>query len=638
MDLTKEQFIALSVDEQEVFFTNGGRIVEPPKAERGEQQTTPTNNIAEQSQGIESKEDVNRCSPPPIVEESPASSTTQSPAYLPDELRGSGKDGILIQDPYELLLMVDDDVRTGRVEIYDWQIQFMEDFARGGTVADNPFQAAVRACNGSGKDKYVIAACAVWVCMRYRQTTCPVTSSSGFQLDNQTCKHMQRMCAKWNKMFGASFPWDCKYRNYKFSFQDNPLIDDSEINCYATDEPGKAEGFHPSEHGARMCIFVSEDKSVPDAINNALNKCTGYTHRVHVSTPGSMRGHFYDYCMMAVKRDSIDDVRSVGPTDWIEYWINSDKCPHLGRNYKAQACKNIPGGESSPAYKSQVEAEFGTDDGEMIVIPFTYLWQLVRKTHKQEWFQEGFNTAGVDLSDGGAECALTVRNGNKHIITIGFKFTDTEDTIDFLDAKFREYGLDNAESRIYGDAVGIGKPILNALKRRGWANIVYFDSRVAAFDLKVYKNRNSESWFKVRELLEKREIILDPNETTEGLLVKQLSGRHYKLVDGKIHQMLSKPEEKSKGFLSPDRADSFIYCFWGYKSQVIVQPKIKELPYEVKAVETKTRGEFTLKGWAGATSNKSWPGHDNIKKENFGYLREEIAELNRQRSLSATTN
>jgi hypothetical protein len=625
VDLTKEQFIALPPDEQESFFSTGGRIVEQPSEE------------IKQSQGAESKEEIPSCSPP-TVEESPAQSTPQPPRSLPDELRGSGKDGILIQDPYELLLMVDEDVRTGRVELYDWQIQFMVDFARGGTVADNPFQAVVRACNGSGKDKYVIAACAVWVCMRYRQTTCPVTSSSGFQLDNQTCKHTFRVCAKWNKMFGSSFPWDCKYRNYKFSFQDNPLIDDSEINCYATDEPGKAEGFHPSEHGARMCIFVSEDKTVPDTINNALNKCTGYTHRVHVSTPGSMRGHFYDYCMMAVKRDQIDDVTTVGPTDWIEYHINSDKCPHLGKNYKAQAAKNIPGGEASAAYKSQVEAEFGADEGEMIVIPFTYLWQAIRKKFPQEWFQESFNTAGVDLSDGGAECALTVRNGNKHIVTIGFKFTDTEDTIDYLDAKFREYGLDHPEARIYGDAVGIGKPILNALKRRGWTNIVFFDSRVASYNPKVYKNRNAESWFNVRSMLEKHEIIFAPGLTTEDPLVKQLSGRHYKLAEDKtVHQMLSKPDEKAKGFLSPDRADSFIYCFWGYKSRIASVPKIKARPYEATEVSEKSRGEFTLRGWAGSSHKdmvRMWQINQGQRKQDFDHLREELAELNRSRNLT----
>jgi hypothetical protein len=617
VELTKEQFIALSEHEQENFFADGGKIIPS---------VPPTDTLKETEQA-----EIQSCSPPK-VDEPPAQSTSQSPSF--SELPANDKDGILIADPVELLFLVDEDIITGKVELYDWQVQFMEDFARGGPSADKPFQAAVRACNGSGKDKYVIAACAVWVCIRYRQTTCPVTSASGFQLDTQTCKHIRRLCESWNRKFGQEM-WDCKYRHYTFRFDPNDNLNNSEIHCYATDEPGKAEGFHPTEAGARMAIFCSEDKSVPDTINNALNKCTGYTHRVHVSTPGSMRGHFYNYCNMAVKRDSIKDVLEVGSADWIEYHINSDKCPHLGKNYKAQAAKNIPGGMNSPAYQSQVEAEFGSDEGEMLVIPFTYIWQAIRKTQPQQWFPENFNTIGLDLSDGGAECAFTVRNGNKHLVTIGFKFHDTQDTIDYLDDKFREWNMNHPEARIYGDCIGIGKPILDSLKRKGWKNIVFFDSRAAAANSTVYKNRNAENWFHTRLLLEKNEVIFAENETTEGLLATQLSSRHYKLMEGKIHQMLTKMEEKAKGNPSPDRADSFTYCFWGYKSQVTIEHKNTDKPFELPAFEEKTKGDFTLKGWAGANDKRSkWDINGGVNKEDFVYLQDEIAELNRSRNLT----
>ena len=166
-----------------------------------------------------------------------------------------------------------------------------------------PFQAVVRACNGSGKDKYVIAPCAVWLCMRYTQARCVITSASGDQLDNQTDAYIYQLCHAANRKIAPNI-WKLNYRYYEC------LATQSPMKLFATDEAGKAEGYHPLGHGKKMAIFMSEAKSVPNEINVAINKCTGYTHRVHVSTPGSNIGHFYDYCQPtnSVMRSDIKDV------------------------------------------------------------------------------------------------------------------------------------------------------------------------------------------------------------------------------------------------------------------------------------------------------------------------------------------
>ena len=614
--MTKEQYLSLSLEEQESFVNSGGIIsVEVVDSSTGQTEQEVSGFPSTQSD-----------SPFPTVEQI-QSKIGQTKAIAEPSI----DDGLMIADPVDLLCLVDPEIQLGEanggVDLAPWQVQIMLDFANGKHNQDHPFQAVVRACNGSGKDKYVIAACAVWLCMRYKNCVCPVTSSSGFQLDNQTCKHTKRLCEAVNRFFGFEL-WDCKYRNYTFRFDQNDHEFDSQIVCYATDEAGKAEGFHPVVRGRRMGIFASEDKTIPDEINAALNKCTGYTHRVHASTPGKSFGHFYDYCQMAVMRTAIKDIKSIDPSDWIQYHVTGAMCPYRGKNARKLAIMNTPGGENSSAFKSQEDAEFGNDDGEMVCIPYTYVWQACRNTYNTPWYQAAHNSAGVDLADGGDETSLAIRNGNKLLKVIPFRFNNSEDTVAFLVEKFKEYELNSAESRIWGDCVGYGKPILDRLKRMGWRNIRYFDSRASAYNPKVYKNRNSEAWFKFRKLLEQHEIIL----IQDRVLEKQLGTRHYKLVEGNtIHQMLSKVEEKKLDNPSPDRADSVLYAFWDYKSTYVEEePTEDTLPFKFEPESDDIiKGDFDMRVWARGNMKGVNTRHNEL--EDLNDLKEELALANKCR-------
>ena len=375
-------------------------------------------------------------------------------------------DGFMIDNPVALLSLlgsISDDASTGLAVLHKWQIQCMLDFANESWSDHNPYQAIVRACNGSGKDKYIIAPCAVWLTMRYKKALSIVTSASGTQLDRQTCRYIKELCEAVNRFYGIPV-WKCNYRNYVISFGEGQEGNESFIYCYATDEAGKAEGYHPQAAGSKMGIFVSEDKSVDDEINNALNKCTGYTHRVHASTPGMSRGHFYEYDQTCVARTDLVKVTDKHLSDWIRYHVKAKDCSHLSTSYIEQMKRDLHG-ENTPAYRSQVDAEF-TDGDEMVVVSYSNVWRSMNG-NKIAWRKEKYNTAGLDLSDNVAETALSIRNGNKHIATEAFRIPDDEDRIRYLEALFRKYELDNPEALIFGDAVGIGKPILSRLRVLG---------------------------------------------------------------------------------------------------------------------------------------------------------------------------
>lgn len=525
--------------------------------------------------------------------------------------------GLDIANPLELLIMLDEDIASGIVKLHKWQVQILLDFAEGGKNDDYPIQQVVRACNGSGKDKYVIAPCVVWLCMRYKKARGVVTSSSGQQLDSQTGTYIDHLCTAANRRFHDIFGgpvWKLNYRYYEC------LATGSPIDLFATDEPRKAEGYHPLVPDGKMVLLVSEDKSVPDDINIALNRCTGYTHRLHVSTPGQPMGHFYDYCSLAVNRSEIKSVTDVGPTDWIQYHVTAYHCSHLSRSYIEQMKRDLPGGEGGVAFRSIVLAEFGSSE-QMVVIPSNYVWKAMNGC-ALGWKQKPHNDAGIDLSDGGDETVLAIRNGNRLLHLIPFKFDNTQDTIKFLDQKLREYHLNNPKSRINADCGGLGKPMLDSLRALGWTNIYYIDNRNTPYEPRTYKNRAAELWFRFRKLLEVGELWL----VTDLKLRQQLSTRFYTITPENKHQLESKLQARSKGHPSPDRADAVILAFWDYEG---VMPAFKTTqPFEVKEVDTKPVGAFSMQEYAKREENPRLTLRPS-KKFDFRAISELIAEHNK---------
>ncbi|MFW1912101.1 hypothetical protein ACG9HW_16450, partial [Acinetobacter ursingii] len=76
----------------------------------------------------------------------------------------------------------------------------------------------------------------------------------------------------------------------------------------------------------------SEAKTVPDDIHHAMSRCTGYTHRALVSTPGLPMGHFYNLDLTAISRKELTKVTDARVTDYIRYHITAFDCDHIPRS------------------------------------------------------------------------------------------------------------------------------------------------------------------------------------------------------------------------------------------------------------------------------------------------------------------
>lgn len=502
-----------------------------------------------------------------------------------------------------MLLFLDDTLLDGTNTLHKWQQQILTDFAKP-YDSNHPYRAVVRAANGSGKDRYIVAPCAMWLASRNPYTTCVITSASGTQLDRQTNSYIKQIAEAWNKQLGQEV-WKINYRHYE------NLITKSTIELFVTDEAGRAEGWHPVIPNANLAIFVSEAKSIPEEIFTALARCTGFTHRVDVSSPGLPMGHFFNRCTTAIKRDTIGDNQL--PNSWVEYHITAYDCPHLSLSY-IEDCRNDYGGESSALFKTMVLAEFGTTD-EMVVIPYHQVHKAIYN-FKLTHFKEKCNMAGLDLSAGGDETVLAIRNGNKVLSLEGFRYSDTAQTVDHLERLFKKHELTSPDSFIFGDAGGLGKPILDQLRSRGWNNIRYILNNSKPYDTRIYYNRTVELWFQFGRLLENGEISLIQDER----LKRQLSTRYYKQGDAGKLQLESKLQARAKGHPSPDRADALILAFSNYKTKLVDDELAKrEPPVPQPKQEPIRTGEFTLKQHVNRDVNGSEDPKDG--RRSFPYVR-----------------
>jgi len=491
------------------------------------------------------------------------------------------------ENPAKLLAFYDKQLRTGEYSFYPWQAKIhKEHLGDTSYTGENPLELVITAVNGSGKDKMVISPFVPWFLMTNLMGTITCTSSSSAQLNNQTEKYIRLLCTSINTYHQVVI-FDIKQRNIKC------LVTGSEIFLYATDDAGKAEGYHPVEYGRKFAIIVNEAKSVASDIFEALTRCSGYTHWIEVSSPGRPDGHFYQNA--TTLREEVKKVVVV-----------SDDCPHLGASYKTRL-KDLYG-ENHHLYKSMVNAEFSSTE-EQVVLPFEKYERCV-KFECEHYPDKGGDSAGLDLSGGGDEQVLTIRNGNKVIAQYAWRIKDATVLVEELCRKFEFHNLRGRP--INSDGGGMGITIINMLWKAGWKNVRAIYNNSDPQNSLAYYNTGAEMWFNLATLIENIEILFSPEIRKDPILKKQLCNRYYKLVNSgntTVSQLESKPQAKSKGHPSPDRADSLALCFLNYKTP----QQSKEKKARLKTIEEsiKTLGVVrTVRGFIKSSSgNGSWDSY-----------------------------
>lgn len=481
----------------------------------------------------------------------PSSSTPPPPSrdniYAGDAADDEGplKDGqwqtLNVPSPAFLIAMVIKAFRDGSEVLYEWQKEQLEEIRESLSWATlhKPYKLSLCAANGSGKDYIIVAPTVVWMTLVNIRCLTIITSSSGVQLASQTENYISSLCKAVNEYTGMQI-FRIRQRFIKC------LLTGSEIRLFATDEEGKAEGYHPLEPNAKMCIWVNEAKSVDESIFRALRRCTGYTHWFNVSTPGEPKGYFHKSFIEPLlgfrrRRVTYKDCRSATKSHISEVERLADE---------------VDLGVSSALYRSKWLAEFTSIDVDCII---TLDQVNLCLSNRIKWTkQEAPLKIGMDLSAGGDETVLIARRGNKVVKEVAFRERDTTIVADRLELELVALGVAKSHEWIFADDGGLGKSIIDMLRRKGWAiRRVVNQSRAIRPD--QYGNRGAELWYTLKRLIEEQTQRLD--ETSETLR-RQVYSRRYEKRNGKIF-LESKDKAKSEGMESPDRADAYVLSFCG---------------------------------------------------------------------------
>lgn len=465
----------------------------------------------------------------------------------------------------------------GEGSFHKWQIQVNKAISLLPATARHPLKFVLCAANGSGKDSFVVAPFAVFMALCNIKCTIVITSSSGPQLTTQTERYIRNLCEKINKFWNNKI-FKITQRNIKC------LLSGSEIILFATDEAGRAEGYHPIEPGRKLVLIANECKSIKDDIFSALGRCTGYTHYLMVSSPGEPKGDFYwAFCNWPHKKV-----------------VTSRDCPHLSEDDRIQ--DELKYGKASAYYRSKHEALFTSIGGSVVIDEdqWNKCLEFCKVRIGSTWAIE----VGIDLAAGGDECVISMWKGNQRTYRYCFIERDTTVTAMVIDRELKAQGIQKDSTHIKADDGGIGRGIIDNLRKTGW-NIRRIMNQTPAFNKAAYGNKGAENWFNVKRLIEECLLNLkDKDGTVDSKTRDQFISRHYKQTSGGNNRLFlqAKPEAKAEGHPSPDRADADVLALCDYRVEQFLEAT-KEKVEDSTPIPEKT---ISIETWIKEQDNNRW--------------------------------
>jgi len=466
---------------------------------------------------------------------------------------------LIFADPVELLFYLDENIATGKIKLHDWQMETLIFLAQPYSF-ENRLKFLLTAANGSGKDAYILAAFAVWQLVTKVRSRFIGTSKSAHQLNTQTNPYIKNMCARLGGKLKKEgwHPQPFIYRSKPFQIICN--FTGAEILNFVTDEAENIEGYHPPQDcpGADLTIALNEAKGIPDEYFEGFSRCT-YNRWIEVTSPGRMSGKNWEHYSRSTKYPN--------PHKKGEFYsrkVTSYDCPHKSAKSIEEDAIDF-GGRESELFRSKHLAEY-TSIGENIIITLEIIDKWITYPPpfdgRHEW------RGGLDLSLGGDETVLAVREGNATRSIDGVRIKDAPTLESYLDKLMQNRGLVKGRDLVFTDAGGLGKPIAQNLAKLGWKIIYVFNHGTPiGLDKNFYRNRGTEIYFEVCNYLARGYII--PKADT--LWREQLGSRKYMRPDNEKFFLqpkaqLDKDDDKktlsrSKEWTSPDRADAWVLCF-----------------------------------------------------------------------------
>lgn len=459
---------------------------------------------------------------------------------------------LAFDNPAQLYAYFRPSIQSGDKNFHKWQAEELIRISANDYTIEHPLKLLLPACNGSGKDSYVIAPTAIWLSLCKIRHRTIITSASYNQINTQTEPYIVELANTINEHFGEKI-----FDIIKGLITCN--LTGSEIRLFVTDEPGRVEGYHPFDDtpGAEMTVILNEAKSIPDEIIEATARWTGFTRWIEVSSTGLDTGKFFEKCQFAVEYPN-----EYHNNEWYMRRITVYDCPHISKS-QLQDDARLFGGITSAFYRSKNLSEFTNAEGEPTVISKEQIRECIEVNVK--WDGDCIISAGLDLALGGDEVVLISRKGNLVNKLSAFRQRDATVLRDLLIAIFPSHGI-TKDTAIYTDASGLGEPVCNMLRELGW-NIIMIKNNTRAYKPNLFANRGTELYFSFAVHISMLSINLG-SLTSDSKLCGQLSNRHYDRPDNDKIKLWDKKDEKKSTLLgnSPDRADALILAFANFQT------------------------------------------------------------------------
>jgi hypothetical protein len=346
-----------------------------------------------------------------------------------------------------------------------------------------------------------------------------------------------------------------------------------------------------------MALIMNEAKTIPEEIYDALRRCTGYSYWLGISSPAGKSGTFYTNSLLGVRHPNKCELNQ-----FFYRHISAYDCPHLSRADIADKIRDMP----QWWVDSSINAEFSSV-GDTVIIPDHFITLLAKELpgHKGDDIGIGLDTAaGID------ENSCYIRQGNRLITSFHFRQKDTDQTADYIDQQLAPWKA--GPYKFNADDGGISKGITDQLVKRGW-NVTRRNNQSPAYNKREFLNLGIESWWRLRQLIIRKEVHLDfysPDgilKNEHKRLVSQLTSRRYdgeESVQGKL-KIEPKPVHKQRMRESPDRADALVLCFYSYRSNFFESEK----PKATRPVITSMQDFARKYGWEDIPGITSKPKH-----------------------------
>ena len=410
--------------------------------------------------------------------------------------------------------------QLGEKTLYDWQIECLE--AIGLQESGGP-PVAIAAANGSGKTAKVVASAICWFLSRFPRGKVIVTSGSFRQVEKQLWPAL--------RLHQSKFP------GWTFLQTELKTAEGGFALGFSTDDPGRAEGWHPQVDGETdpVMIIVDEAKTVPDGVFEAFDRCSR-VFQLWVSSPGKPWGQFYDAFHASRKY----------------FWtrkVRSDECPHIDPAKRARDLERY--GADHPLYRSMHDAEF-TEDAERLVLAPDRLTRSLDAQPTES--ADGELVAFCDFAAGRDENVLAVRRGNRVRIVKAWVEKDTMQAAREFVYLCKDQGLQ--ASQVWGDADGLGTAMIDAMSEMGF-RINRFHGGAPSTEPDEYANLIAEVWHVGSREIERGRVnlgVLDP------ITFKQLTTRKSEWNENGKLRIESKDKMRAEGRHSPDRGDALLGC------------------------------------------------------------------------------